>query len=338
MENMKRLENISKNKLESNDIKILFDKINNDKESLKSRIQKIFTKIRNALEEREDELLLEVDKQFKDMLLKEEIIKESEKLSKKIEILLEKGKIIVNNWNDNNLNSLINDCIYIENNIENIIKINENLKNFNLNKNIEINFEPDENNINQFLEKIKSFGKINIKKNSYNFRFNNCPKNISKNKEYIVKGEKGNIITKLGEDEWVGVSCEPKLKEPKEYKWKIKILNSQYNNIMFGVAPADFDINTSFYEEYGWYLFCFLDYTNPELFSGPPYNYKGLKTNLNKLKDEIIIILDIEKRTLKFLIDNEDKGDSYKNIPIEKPFVPVVFLYNSNDSVEIIEC
>ena len=64
-ENIKCLENLS-NKLEQsiNDLKILFNKINQDKENLKLKIQKIFTNIRNVLNEREDEILLEVDNQF----------------------------------------------------------------------------------------------------------------------------------------------------------------------------------------------------------------------------------------------------------------------------------
>ena len=47
-----------------NDLKIFFDKINENKENLKLKIQKIFTNIRNILNEREDEILLEVDNQF----------------------------------------------------------------------------------------------------------------------------------------------------------------------------------------------------------------------------------------------------------------------------------
>ena len=38
-------------------IKALFDKINENKEELKLKIQKVFTKIRNALNDREDQLL-----------------------------------------------------------------------------------------------------------------------------------------------------------------------------------------------------------------------------------------------------------------------------------------
>ena len=45
----------------------------------------------------------------------------------------------------------------------------------------------------------------------------------------------------------------------------------------------------------------------------------------------------MKKRTLKFIINNEDKGDSYTNIPIDKPLYPTVLLYRKDDSVEITE-
>ena len=48
--------------------------------------------------------------------------------------------------------------------------------------------------------------------------------------------------------------------------------------------------------------------------------------------------MDMEKGTLKFIIDNEDNGESYSDIPIDKPLSPAVFLYYNNDSVEINEC
>ena len=48
--------------------------------------------------------------------------------------------------------------------------------------------------------------------------------------------------------------------------------------------------------------------------------------------------MDMNKGTLKFIIDNEDKGDSYNDIPLDKPLVPVILLYDKNDSVEINEC
>ena len=62
-ENIKYLENLSNTLQNSiNELKILYEKINENKEELKLKIQNIFTKIRNILNEREDELLLDIDR------------------------------------------------------------------------------------------------------------------------------------------------------------------------------------------------------------------------------------------------------------------------------------
>ena len=60
--------------------------------------------------------------------------------------------------------------------------------------------------------------------------------------------------------------------------------------------------------------------------------------NLKDVKDEIIVIMDMNKGTMKYIIDNEDKGISYTNIPLDKPLFPVVLMKYNNDSVEIMEC
>ena len=162
-ENIKSLENLSQILNESiNQLKIALEKINKDKEELKFHVQKIFTKIRNALNDREDELLIDIDKLFEKYFFNEDIIKEGEKLPNKINISLEKGKITDNDWLDeNNLNSLINDCINIENNIKDINKIKENIKKCHNSNDLKIQFYPkDESEINKFIESIKTFGKI----------------------------------------------------------------------------------------------------------------------------------------------------------------------------------
>ncbi len=46
------------------ELKTLYEKINENKEELKLKIQKIFTKIRNTLNDREDELLSDIDNKF----------------------------------------------------------------------------------------------------------------------------------------------------------------------------------------------------------------------------------------------------------------------------------
>ena len=201
-------------------------------------------------------------------------------------------------------------------------------------KNIKIKFNPDENGIDYYLNKLKNFG--NIYYNKYSFK--KCPLNISEERKYSITGEKENIITKTGNEGWMGSICENELdKSKEEHIWKIKILKTtQYYNIMVGVATIDFDINTASCEtnkNYGWYYYCY----NGGLYSGPPHNYQNKKINLKSKNNEIRIIMNIKKRSLKYIIDNEDKGESYTDIPLDKPIAPSVLLYDKNDSVEIIE-
>ena len=165
--------------------------------------------------------------------------------------------------------------------------------------------------------------------------FKKCPLNINENKKYEISGENMNIITKIGKCGWTGAICEKELENLKEHKWKIKILNTTQNKyIMVGIAPISFDFNSSLFNNCGWYFYCF----NSTLYSGPPHNYSCKGTNLSKVNDEIIIIMNMNKRTLKFIINGEDKGDSYTDIPLDKPLFPSVYLIDINDSVEIIEC
>jgi len=136
--------------------------MNEKKEDLKLNVQKVFTKIRSEINNREDELLSEIDQMYDKLYIKEELVKESEKLPNKIKIYLEKGKIINEDWdNDNKLNLIINDCINIESNIKKINEINDNINKL-TNNEINIHFYPDEEKIiiDSFLENIKTFGKI----------------------------------------------------------------------------------------------------------------------------------------------------------------------------------
>ena len=159
-ENIKCLEKIENTFEQSiNELKKIFEKINQNKEELKTKIQKIFTTLRNEIDNRENQLLLDVDNKFEELYFNEDLIKESEKLPNKIKYSLKKGKLIDTQWKESKLNSLINDCLNIENNIININKINESVKKCN-SLNISINFSPDENGINKIIETLKNFGVI----------------------------------------------------------------------------------------------------------------------------------------------------------------------------------
>ena len=94
--------------------------------------------------------------------LNEEIIEEIDKFPYKCKLSLEKGKEIENNWNNNKLNSLINDILNIEKIIIDINKIKESIKKNNSLK-FELSFITNENEINQILENIKKLKNNPIK-------------------------------------------------------------------------------------------------------------------------------------------------------------------------------
>ena len=65
----------------------------------------------------------EVDIVYDQEFFKEEKLKEIEKLPNKIKLSLEKEKIIEKEYNDNKKAFFINNCIKIENNLKEIIRL-----------------------------------------------------------------------------------------------------------------------------------------------------------------------------------------------------------------------
>ena len=164
-DNIKSLEELSKNLDEAiKNLKLIFEKVNDKKEKLILDIQKIFTKVRTELNQREDLLLLEVNNYYNNNFCNEDIIKKSEKLPNKIKASLEKGKSIENEFNDDNkLNILINDCINIESNLKDINIINDSIKKYNENNNINYFYSTD---IDNMISRIKNFGFLSDFKNN----------------------------------------------------------------------------------------------------------------------------------------------------------------------------
>ena len=167
-ENINNLEELN-NQIEKsiNELKTIYEEINKNKEDLKLKVQTIFTKIRSALNEKEDKLLSDIDNEFNNKYFKDDLIKESEKLPNKIKKSINKGKIIEKAWDENNLSSLINDCIIIENNIKEINDINNNIQKSNSNKNVKIEYNIEEEQINNLINTINNFGKIKTNDNIY---------------------------------------------------------------------------------------------------------------------------------------------------------------------------
>ena len=187
--NIKILEDLSINLDKSIDkLKEIYKNINKNKEELKINVQQIFTKLRNELNDREDKLLLDIEKKYEESFFKEDIIKQSEKLPNKIKIYLENGKLIDQQWNNKKLNLLINDCLNIENNIKEIKFIHENINKYNKLK-TNIKFFPSNNGVNELLQIINKFGKI-LKNELFDSEIEfdqNLVKSWLNNKNFIAK-------------------------------------------------------------------------------------------------------------------------------------------------------
>ena len=112
------------------------------------KISNIFTKIRNLINEREDQHLSYIDNEYNNIFFKEDIIKHSEKLPNEIKNSLEIGKEIDNKWNDIEKIKNINECINIENEIKKIKMIKENINKCIVVKDIVFKFEEEDKLIN----------------------------------------------------------------------------------------------------------------------------------------------------------------------------------------------
>ena len=154
---------------------------------------------------------------------------------------------------------------------------------------------------------------------------------------FEISGEFNNIITKKkninnfyndNKNNYMGIICEGELEKNKIHKWKIKILKTKEKKIMVGISFTNFPSGNSNCEENGWLLNC----NNLRLYSN---SKNSVISNLSEIDDEILIIFNSYFGTLKFIINNEDKGDSFFNIPLDKPLTPIVFLFDEKDSVMI---
>ena len=134
----------------------MIEKTDKQKEELIVKIQKIFTQIRSAINEREDQLLLYVGKKFDRYCIKKDKIKEIEDLPKLIKSNIEKGNILKNDWKKKSLSFLINDCTKIEENLNKINIINNRLTKIN-SANIHINFFPNDYEVNHLVTSLKEF-------------------------------------------------------------------------------------------------------------------------------------------------------------------------------------
>ena len=322
--NIKYLEEFSKTIEDSiNKLKEILKTVNDKKDELKKKISTIFTKIRSALNEREDKLLEEVDNFYEKTFLKEDIIKKGEKCPNQIEKYLIRGKALNESWNDDNkLISNINDCINIENNIKNIKEINKAIKKFNT-QDINILFLTKEEDVNNILENIKKFGRVGEKEKYFKFNF--------KQTENYIVNNKGLKITKL-KSNWGLVQGDKQIPKNQITKWKIKIntdLNPNFDELYIGICKKN---AIHFKEAWSIYSKCLNIYLCLE---GNNFEYNNHKEKF-KTGDIIEVIVDRIDNKLSFSINNVNFGIACLNIPKDIELYPSILLYEENLSVEVV--
>ena len=315
-----------------NKLKQAYKEISDKKEKLKIRIQKFFTKIRNEINKREDQLLLIVEQVYENYFFNKNFSKDIDKIENKLNLSINKEMLVSNEYNNDEINfiSLINDCILIEDCIKEINYLKENYEKYEKNETLAIDLKLKEEEIN-FLNNIKNLGNIYANNFFFKFKFFIDEYNYT-NRKYIIIGEKENVAKKMTEDnQFTLIRCENKLELNKIYKWKINILNSKLKVILVGISQDEEELNPSLNNINGWYFYCF----NSTLYSGKPHNYKNKQTNLDKIDKDIIISFDMNKATLSFISKN--KIESYYNIPLDKPLYPSILLHDEYDTIEINE-
>ena len=330
-ENMKFLEESLKSAEESiNKLKEIYDKMIESKENVKLKISKIFTKLRNIVNEREEYLLTQIDKIFEKSFFKEDLIRKGEKIPNQIKNLMENRNLINEEWDNKILIERINDCINIENNIKNIFEIKEKIKYCN-SKIIEINFNPEKELPPEIIEYIKKFGEIlNSERNNLNFRF--IPGNnytINKNGLLAIKNNGGNSFNCL-------ILGDKEIPKNKVSQWRIKI-NKNKNpeigiDILIGIGPSKFKGRM---QDEVW---CILanNLNNVGLrMKGKSLDYRYNKVQI-KQDDIVTVIVDRIKGNLSFYLNDINLGIVCSNIPSCEELYPAIILYEQGQNVEIV--
>ena len=326
-ENFKYLEEFS-DKIEDliNKLEQKFREINDKKEELKAKIAITFTKIRNYINERENKIFLEVDNLFDKKYFKQSFINNNEYLPSQTKLSLERSKVIDKDWDNSNikLNSKINDCINIENNIKKIHEIekcNSHIINF--------KFIPEnDDEINKILNKIKNFGKVlDMGEDILEFKFREGDNyKVTYNGLVATKNSGGNKwnCTIIGDKE---------IPKNKISKWKIKIkTESQHNcDILIGIGPNNPDNESDFYRK------CWSFVSSSSQIILKSGNIQEYNNHSGRLKEGDImeVIVDRELGNLSFSVNGSNYGIACSEIPKEDKLFPTVLLYEENLIVEI---
>jgi hypothetical protein len=305
-----------------------FEEMNRKKEILHFNIAQVFTKIRQIINEREDEILASFEKMFDNSNFKDENLKKNKKFTKDIQTYLEKGKTLLNGWNnDKDLPSKINGCIDIENIVEKVQNV-YNITKANTFSDEKIIFLPQENDseFNKLVKSIQKFGKIQ-KISPYNFKQGN---------NYTLS-ENGKVAQKTkGGNNWnCFIIGDKEIPQNKITKWNIKLKNFKIMNntwnVLVGIGPK-YKNEENFHRKC-WSFVCG---EKTLCIKGQEKNYNNhSKGRLNE-GDVIEVVVDRVRGNLSFLVNEEDYGVADEKIPVNDELYPVVCINDENQMVEIL--
>ena len=177
----------------------------------------------------------------------------------------------------------------------------------------------------------------------YGGAWKECPGNVDKDRKYSVDEGNTRIATKISGGDWCTIIGNAPIPLNAVTSWSIKVLKSEYNgfDIYIGVAPTNINQNICNYDKCGWYFYCYYSV----LFSGPPHNYRWKGYGPRKgmwggeyvhTGDSVGVVMDTAKGELSFVLNGMNLGVAYEGVPLDKPLVPCVLLYNEGNSVELV--
>ena len=235
------------------EMKNIIEKINEKKEDIKKYVMKIFTELRNAINNREDELLKEIDQRFDDIYFNENNIKENEIIKNDLKIYLNQNKNIKAKNIDlipfiNELDKLNEKYGNIENKIKQLSIIYDKSKNYDM----KMEFKPGHGGVGEILNKLRNFGDILINENNGLKIYKCFNTKIEENNVLLISNQKFPMLHNL-------------LK-----------LNERINNI--SIFPPEFIIPRLIYEDINKYKIIIYDLQDAGY--SPTKNYEDIKKYL----------------------------------------------------------
>ena len=300
------------------------------KEEAMDKIKKCFVAIRDAVDAREKELLEKAEKLWDEEASCEKLMSVGISCPEKAKCVTAAAKIAEEHWDSSKLPEMAQHCAAVSELKATLDKFISDVDKA-ATADLKIKWVPREDDVAAFLSDVKKFGDVVVRL-KFDVRIKDSPNGM-----YAVEGPSRGIVKKISRDSiWDCTAIGEATIPPNTLtSWDVKIVSTSSGNIMIGVAPFDINQATNCNcDKCGWYFYC----CGSTLYSGPPHKYSNKQYGQGKqLKngDVVGVVMDTAKGELLFVVNGVSLGVAYKGIPLDKPLVPAIDFYNTNDIVEV---